>query len=49
MLPWKRVVGYTDASMYIAKRDQAKALFKDHIDSYGEGLPVSPCPILTDH
>lgn len=41
MLPWKRVVGYTDATMYVAKRDQAKALFQDHIKTYGQGLPVS--------
>ena len=41
MLPWKRVVGYTDATLYVAKRDQAKALFQDHIKTYGQGLPVS--------
>ena len=41
MLPWKRLVGYTDATMYVAKRDQAKALFQDHIKTYEQGLPVS--------
>lgn len=46
MLPWKRVCNYTDATLYVAKRDQAKALFKDHIESYGEGLPVVTWPII---
>ena len=35
LLPWKRIFGYTDASLFVAKRDNAKALFKSFLDSQG--------------
>ena len=41
LLPWKRMFDYNDASLYVAKRDQARALFKAHLDSYGAQLQVS--------
>lgn len=41
LLPWKRVCDYNDAAMYVAKRDQAKALFKSHLNSKGAELPVT--------
>lgn len=40
LLPWKRVCDYNDATLYVAKRDQAKALFKGHLESLGSELPV---------
>ncbi len=42
LLPWKRVCGYSNESLIVAKRDQAKALFKNHMDAIGEGVPVIP-------
>ena len=40
LLPWKRLFNYTDATLYVAKRDQAKALFKGHLDAQGGELQV---------
>ena len=50
LLPWKRVCGYSNESLIVAKRDQAKALFQNHMNALGEGLPVrlSVClPLLS--
>lgn len=42
LLPWSRVFNMTDAQLYVAKRDNARALFKQHIDQLGGSLPVRP-------
>jgi len=39
LLPWKRLFNITDAQLYVAKRDNAKQLFKDTLDSMGGELP----------
>ena len=38
LLPWSRVFGLTDAQVFVAKRDNARALFKAHIDALGGEL-----------
>ena len=38
LLPWSRVFGLTDAQVFVAKRDNARSLFKAHIDSLGGEL-----------
>ncbi|KAK9829243.1 hypothetical protein WJX72_004725 [[Myrmecia] bisecta] len=38
LLPWKRLFNLTDAQLYVARRDNAKALFKAHIESLGGEL-----------
>lgn len=42
LLPWSRVFNMTDAQLYVAKRDNARALFKQHLDQLGGTLPVTP-------
>mmetsp|Transcript_32358 Transcript_32358/g.81630 ORF Transcript_32358/g.81630 Transcript_32358/m.81630 type:complete len:1052 (-) Transcript_32358:50-3205(-) len=39
LLPWKRLFNITDAQLYVAKRDNAKQLFKDSLDALGGELP----------
>lgn len=36
LLPWARVFGLNDAQVYVAKRDNARLLFKSFIDQAGE-------------
>ncbi|KAK9831616.1 hypothetical protein WJX74_002584 [Apatococcus lobatus] len=38
LLPWRRVFSLTDAQLSVAKRDNAKALFNNHIQSLGGEL-----------
>lgn len=40
LLPWRRVFSLTDAQLSVAKRDNAKALFNNHIQSLGGELQV---------
>jgi Chloroplast envelope transporter len=40
LLPWRRVFGITDAQLYVAKRDNARNLFKGFLDSHGGQLEV---------
>ena len=40
LLPWRRVFGMSDAQLYIARRDNAKALFRSLLDARGGGLPA---------
>ena len=40
LLPWSRVFGLTDAQLYVAKRDNAKGIFKQYLDSQGGQLQV---------
>ena len=42
LLPWRRVFGMSDAQLYIARRDNAKALFRSLLDARGGGLPARP-------
>ena len=44
LLPWRRVFGMSDAQLYIARRDNAKALFRSLLDARGGGLPARPRP-----
>jgi hypothetical protein len=39
LLPWKRMFNITDAQLYVAKRDNAKQLFKNSLDAMGGELP----------
>ncbi|KAL4434488.1 hypothetical protein ABPG75_000929 [Micractinium tetrahymenae] len=38
LLPWQRVFGLTDAQLYVAKRDNAKNIFKQYLDANGGEL-----------
>ncbi len=40
LLPWRRVFNLSDSSLYVARRDNAKALFRSYIDSRGGVLQV---------
>jgi hypothetical protein len=40
LLPWGRVFKFTDAQVYVAKRDNARALFKQRLSEMGGSLPV---------
>ena len=40
LLPWKRVFGLSDAQLYVARRDNARALFKSYLAASGGCLPV---------
>jgi hypothetical protein len=40
MLPWRRIFSLSDSQLIIAKRDNAKALFRAYIDSKGGKLQV---------
>ncbi|KAK9839292.1 hypothetical protein WJX81_005958 [Elliptochloris bilobata] len=40
LLPWRRVFGMSDAQLYIARRDNAKALFRSLLEARGGGLPA---------
>ena len=40
LLPWRRVFGMSDAQLYIARRDNAKALFRSLLEARGGGFPV---------
>lgn len=47
LLPWRRIFNLTDAQLSVAKRDNAKALFNNHIQSLGGELQV--CLALGDY
>lgn len=49
LLPWRRVFGMSDAQLYIARRDNAKALFRSLLDARGGGLPARARPPLPPH
>ncbi len=40
LLPWRRVFNLSDSSLMVAKRENAKALFRAHIESKGGKLQV---------
>lgn len=40
LLPWKRIFGITDSQLYVARRDNAKNLFKAFLDEQGGTLEV---------
>lgn len=45
LLPWQRVFGLSDAQLFVAKRDNARNLFKAAIDRAG-GLPADRAALL---
>lgn len=46
LLPWRRIFNLSDSQLYVAKRENAKALFRGHIDSKGGILQVLLGPVL---
>ena len=40
LLPWRRIFNLSDSQLYVAKRENAKALFRGHIESKGGILQV---------
>lgn len=40
LLPWRRVFNLSDSSLYVARRENAKALFRSFIESRGGVLQV---------
>ncbi len=40
LLPWRRHFNLTDAQLFVARRDNAKAIFKIHLESKGGDLPA---------
>ena len=40
LLPWRRIFNLTDSQLTVAKRENAKALFNNHIQSLGGELQV---------
>ncbi|CAL8468289.1 g7829 [Coccomyxa elongata] len=41
LLPWRRVFNLSDSSLYVARRENAKALFRSYIDSRGGVLQAN--------
>ena len=39
-MPWRRIFNLSDSQLYVAKRENAKALFRSHIGSKGGMLQV---------
>ena len=46
LLPWRRIFNLSDSQLYVAKRENAKALFRGHIESKGGILQVLTLPHL---
>ena len=46
LLPWRRIFNLSDSQLYVAKRENAKALFRSHIESKGNILQVLTTPHL---
>ena len=46
LLPWRRIFNLSDSQLYVAKRENAKALFRGHIESKGGILQVQTLPHL---
>lgn len=49
LLPWKRVFNMSDSSLYVARRENAKALFGGFIHSRGGTLQVLTPPMPPLH
>ena len=47
LLPWRRIFNLSDSQLYVAKRENAKALFRGHIESKGGILQVLSAPSLS--
>lgn len=40
LLPWRRVFNLTDAQLFVARRDNAKAIFRQYLETHGGDLPA---------
>lgn len=40
LLPWRRVFNLTDAQLFVARRDNAKAVFSSHLAARGGEFPA---------
>ncbi|KAG2482678.1 hypothetical protein HYH03_018413 [Edaphochlamys debaryana] len=40
LLPWRRTFNLNDAQIFVARRDNARAIFRQYLDSRGGGLPA---------
>ena len=40
LLPWRRSFNLTDAQLFVARRDNARAIFRAHLEALGGGLPA---------
>lgn len=40
LLPWRHVFNLTDAQLFVARRDNAKAIFRQYMQSHGDDLPA---------
>ena len=43
LLPWRENFNLNDAQLFTARRDNAKAVFKAHLDRKGADLPADRC------
>jgi Chloroplast envelope transporter len=43
LLPWRRVFNLTDAQLFVARRDNARAVFAGHLAARGGELPAERC------
>jgi hypothetical protein len=43
LLPWRRVFNLTDAQLFVARRDNARAIFAGHLAARGGELPAERC------
>jgi hypothetical protein len=43
LLPWRRVFNLTDAQLFVARRDNARAIFNQHMQAQGGELLAERC------
>jgi hypothetical protein len=43
LLPWRRVFNLTDAQLFVARRDNARAIFSGHLAARGGEFPAERC------
>lgn len=43
LLPWRRVFNLTDAQLFVARRDNARAIFSGYLAARGGELPAERC------
>ncbi len=43
LLPWRRLFNITDAQVFVARRDNARSIFRTYLEQQGGDLPADRC------
>ncbi len=43
LLPWRRLFNITDAQVFVARRDNARAIFRAYLEQQGNDVPADRC------